>query len=109
MKGGKKASSGGDKDVILRAESIEKLVNWMNCIAEAAALEYDVAGGLWVKGPRVKKANPKALNKSSTMPVNGHSAHEVSFTRSWDMLLRSINNHVHVIRRSIAAPRHFPI
>lgn len=106
MKGGKKTGGDSkDKDVILRAESIEKLINWMNCIAEAAGLEYDSAAGLWVKGPRVKRSNPKTLSKSSTMPV-GNQVHDTHGVRNNQMIVQLVgvdDVHVQVILRSSSA------
>mmetsp|Transcript_2780 Transcript_2780/g.4185 ORF Transcript_2780/g.4185 Transcript_2780/m.4185 type:complete len:1583 (-) Transcript_2780:264-5012(-) len=84
VKGGtKKSGTDKDKDVLLRIDSAEKLINWMNCLAEAASLEYDSLSGCWVKGNRIKKTNPKAFLKSSTMPLpESHDASRHTLPRS---------------------------
>lgn len=66
-------SAGGDKDIILRVDNVEKLVNWINLLTEAASLEYDNLQGCWVKGERIKvqQANPKSyLLRASTTPLD---------------------------------------
>jgi hypothetical protein len=34
-------------------------------------LEYDIPSGVWIKGDRKKKINPKAILKYSSMPIDG--------------------------------------
>lgn len=79
-------SAGGDKDIILRVDNIEKLVNWINLLTEAASLVYDNLQGCWVKGERVKvqQSNPKSyILRASTTPFDeGHEKDKhVSLTR----------------------------
>jgi hypothetical protein len=38
---------------------------------QAAKLEYDIPSGVWIKGDRKKKINPKAILKYSSMPIDG--------------------------------------
>ena len=80
------SAAGNDKDIILRVESIEKLVNWINIITEAASLEYNGMEGYWIKGERKKaeQSNPKSyLLRSTTTPVDDHIEKDklVSFSR----------------------------
>jgi len=68
-------NAGNEKDIVLRVESIEKLINWINTITEAASLEYNGIEGYWIKGERQKvlQVNPKSyIMRASTTPVDDH-------------------------------------
>jgi hypothetical protein len=65
------SGSGAEKDIVLRADSLERLVHWINILTEAASLIYDNLQGCWVKGDRVSKpqqANPKYILRAATSP-----------------------------------------
>jgi hypothetical protein len=70
------ASSGPEKDIILRVDTHEKLTNWINVLTEAASLEYDAQEGSWVRGERIKvpQANPKSyVLRAVTAPLDDGS------------------------------------
>ena len=71
-KAGAGGSGGGDKDVTLRTDSVDKLVLWMNSLAEAADLEYNEETGEWTRGPRlsVVVSNPKAMVRIASLSVD---------------------------------------
>jgi hypothetical protein len=46
-KGGVGGSGGGDKDVVLRVDSVIKLIAWVNCLSEAGKLGYSDTN--WLK------------------------------------------------------------
>ena len=66
------STSGNEKDIILRADSVERLVHWINILTEAASLIYDNLQGSWVKGERVRaqQGNPKYILRAVTSPVD---------------------------------------
>jgi hypothetical protein len=66
------SASGSEKDLVLRADSLERLIHWINILTEAASLIYDNLQGSWVKGERVKaqQANPKYILRAVTSPVD---------------------------------------
>jgi hypothetical protein len=89
----------GEKDVILRVGSVDVLIKWMNSLSEvgffshspliiyqASKLEYDVASGVWRKGERKRKVNPKAIMKYSSMPEDLHKRAVIFPSRHFEKL-----------------------
>jgi hypothetical protein len=85
-KGGGKGDSDGDsegKEIMLRLNSVDKLLKWMNVVSFAASLEYDLSSGMWKKGTRTSatKVTPKIIMKSASMPYEskqGNARQQVS-------------------------------
>lgn len=72
-------ADGEGKEVMLRLESVDVLLKWMNAVTVAATLEYDVNSGMWINNDRVLagstsgKGATKSLIKSSSLPVETDS------------------------------------
>lgn len=66
-KGGVGGSGGGDKDVVLRVDSVIKLIAWVNCLSEAGKLGYSDTNEMWLPGGRNKLVEGDQLEAINTL------------------------------------------
>ena len=81
-KAGAGGGGGGDKDITLRTDSAQRLMLWINSLAEAAGLEYCEELGAWQPGDRVSVvvANPKASVRIASLSVDSSPEEEIEKT-----------------------------